>query len=59
MITAFITSRMELVSSLLLPSEDADLDDPLDDDEALNEQLDTLPSLCRFQLQQARVTTYV
>ena len=54
MITAFINSRMELVSSLL---QDSDVDDPLDDDEQLQEQLDTLPSLCRFQLQQ--VSTYV
>ena len=28
-------------------------DDPLDNEEQLTEQLDTLPSLCRFQLQQA------
>lgn len=51
-ITAFITSRMELVSALL--RHGADLDDPLADDEQLTEQLDTLPSLCRFQLQQVR-----
>ena len=50
-ITAFINSRMELVAHLLHAKEDA-IDDPLADDESLNEQLDTLPSLCRFQLQQ-------
>jgi len=55
-ITAFINSRMELVSALLR-SNDADVDDPLEDDEQLTEQLDTLPSLCRFQLQQ--VSSYV
>lgn len=55
-ITAFINSRMELVSTLLR-SADADLDDPLDDDEQLTEQLETFPSLCRFQLQQ--VSSYV
>ena len=42
---------MELVAHLLHAKEDA-IDDPLADDESLNEQLDTLPSLCRFQLQQ-------
>ena len=50
-ITAFINSRMELVAHLLHAKEDA-IDDPLADDESLNEQLDTLPSLCRFQLKQ-------
>ena len=50
-ITAFIDSRMELVSALL-SSGDGEIDDPLTDDEQLHEQLDTLPSLCRFQLQQ-------
>ena len=55
-ITAFINSRMELVAHLLHAKEDA-IDDPLADDESLNEQLDTLPSLCRFQLQQ--VASYV
>ena len=56
-ITAFINSRMELVGHLLRAGEGADADDPLEDDEQLTEQLDTLPSLCRFQLQQ--VSTYV
>ena len=42
---------MELVTALLQGGAD-DVDDPLEDDEQLNEQLDTLPSLCRFQLQQ-------
>ena len=46
---------MELVTALLRNPDE--LDDPLADDEALSEQLDTLPSLCRFQLQQ--VSTYV
>ena len=55
-IKAFINSRMELVAALL-HANDADIDDPLADDEQLNEQLDTLPSLCRFQLQQ--VSSYV
>lgn len=71
-ITAFITSRMELVSSLLKQNDNSgicvdtgvgartgqgEIDDPLDEDEQLMEQLDALPSLCRFQLQQ--VSTYV
>ena len=50
-ITAFIHSRMELVRALQQSAE-GELDDPLDNEEQLNEQLDTLPSLCRFQLQQ-------
>jgi exportin-7 len=54
--TAFIHSRMQLVTSLL-QSSDGKVDDPLEDDEQLNEQLDALPSLCRFQLQQ--VSSYV
>ena len=54
-ITAFIQSRMELVTQLL--QTEADIDDPLADDEQLHEQLDALPSLCRFQLQ--AVSTYV
>ena len=41
---------MELVASML--KGESDVDDPLEDDEQLHEQLDTLPSLCRFQLQQ-------
>lgn len=54
MITAFIHSRMELVRALQSRSDaGAELDDPLDNEEQLTEQLDTLPSLCRFQLQQA------
>jgi len=53
-ITAFIHSRMELVRALQSRSDaGAELDDPLDNEEQLTEQLDTLPSLCRFQLQQA------
>jgi exportin-7 len=56
-ITAFVNSRMELVSYLLHNADSDEVDDPLEDDEHLNEQLDTLPSLCRFQLQQ--VSTYV
>mmetsp|Transcript_7505 Transcript_7505/g.12746 ORF Transcript_7505/g.12746 Transcript_7505/m.12746 type:complete len:1077 (-) Transcript_7505:234-3464(-) len=53
-ITAFIHSRMELVRTLQQQSDaGAELDDPLDNEEQLTEQLDTLPSLCRFQLQQA------
>ncbi|KAL1520643.1 hypothetical protein AB1Y20_022216 [Prymnesium parvum] len=56
-ITAFIQSRMELVRALLQPSSDqADLENPFDDEEQLMEQLETLPALCRFQLQQ--VLTY-
>lgn len=52
-ITAFITSRMELVRALLLPRDDQiDLEDPFTDEEQLMELLDTLPALCRFQLQQ-------
>ena len=52
-ITAFIHSRMELVRALQSRSDaGAELDDPLDNEEQLTEQLDTLPSLCRFQLQQ-------
>ena len=55
-ITAFITSRMQLVTHLIAAEEgdgeSSEVDNPLDDEEALNEQLDTLPSLCRFQLQQ-------
>ena len=54
-ITAFISSRMELVRALVNPTdESADLDDPFDDEEQLMEQLETLPCLCRFQLQQVR-----
>lgn len=56
-ITAFINSRMELVRTLLRDDHDVDLDDPLKDEEHLTEQLETLPSLCRFQLQQ--VASYV
>ena len=48
---------MELVSALLADNGDVDLDDPLKDEEQLTEQLETLPSLCRFQLQQ--VASYV
>lgn len=40
-ITAFINSRMELVSALLR-SNDADVDDPLEDDE----QVCTRPAVC-------------
>ena len=56
-ITSFINSRMELVRALLSDNCDVDLDDPLKDEEQLTEQLETLPSLCRFQLQQ--VASYV
>ena len=38
--------------ALLSDNCDVDLDDPLKDEEQLTEQLETLPSLCRFQLQQ-------
>ena len=48
---------MELVRALLSDNCDVDLDDPLKDEEQLTEQLETLPSLCRFQLQQ--VASYV
>ena len=54
-ITSFINSRMELVRALLSDNCDVDLDDPLKDEEQLTEQLETLPSLCRFQLQQVLV----
>ena len=55
-ITAFIGSRMELVQALLQPSaEQSDLENPFDDEEQLMEQLEILPSLCRFQLQQVRL----
>ena len=43
--------------ALLSETCDVDLDDPLKDEEQLTEQLETLPSLCRFQLQQ--VASYV
>lgn len=63
-ITAFITSRMELVSSLIRHGGESgrgdgshQVDNPLDDDEQLMEQLDALPALCRFELQQ--VSSYV
>jgi len=54
-ITAFIHSRMELVRALQQQGGEpgGGPDDPLDNEEQLTEQLDTLPSLCRFQLQQA------
>ena len=46
---------MELVHALLQASQQedqADLEDPFTDEEQLMELLDTLPSLCRFQLQE-------
>jgi len=53
-ITAFIQSRMELVHTLQQQANTGgEVDDPLDNEEQLAEQLDALPSLCRFQLQQA------
>ena len=52
-ITAFITSRMEMVVAQLEDGDaGADGDGDLDDDDQLTEQLDTLPALCRFQLPQ-------
>lgn len=48
---AFILSRIECIRSALA-SPDAN-DDPLGDEEQLTEQLESLPSLCRFQLTQA------
>ena len=56
-IRAFISSRMELVRALLVSDDSAELDDPLDDEEQLSEQLETVPSLCRFQLES--LSTYV
>jgi len=53
-IKSFIHSRMELVRALQGSADArAELDDPLDNEEQLTEQLDTLPSLCRFQLQES------
>ena len=45
------------VRTLLRDDHDVDLDDPLKDEEHLTEQLETLPSLCRFQLQQVASTS--
>ena len=52
-IAAFINSRMELVRAIASAEAAADVDDPLENEELLIEQLETLPNLCRFQLQQA------
>jgi exportin-7 len=48
---AFILSRIECIRSALSALDTAD--DPLGDEEQLTEQLESLPSLCRFQLTQA------
>lgn len=48
---AFILSRIECIRSALAASDASD--DPLGDEEQLTEQLESLPSLCRFQLTQA------
>lgn len=48
---AFILSRVECIRSALAAADPSD--DPLGDEEQLTEQLESLPSLCRFQLAQA------
>ena len=52
-ITAFISSRMELVRAIASGEAAAHIDDPLENEDLLTEQLDMLPNLCRFQLEQA------
>mmetsp|Transcript_23338 Transcript_23338/g.78457 ORF Transcript_23338/g.78457 Transcript_23338/m.78457 type:complete len:1080 (-) Transcript_23338:139-3378(-) len=48
---AFILSRIECIRAALASPEPQD--DPLGDEDQLTEQLESLPSLCRFQLTQA------
>ncbi|GBG80488.1 hypothetical protein CBR_g30950 [Chara braunii] len=43
---AYITSRLDAVRAVI---QNANLEDPLDNEEQLQDQLDSLPSLCRFQ----------
>ena len=52
-ITAFISSRVELVRAIASGEAAAHIDDPLENEDLLTEQLDMLPNLCRFQLEQA------
>jgi len=48
---AFVRSRIECIRAALASADASD--DPLGDEEQLTEQLESLPSLCRFQLPQA------
>ena len=45
-IEAYVVSRLESVTAVL---QNGVSDDPLDNDEQLQDQLDSLPYLCRFQ----------
>ena len=46
-VTSYIESMLGSVATIL--QSDGGLDDPLDDDGSLKEQLERLPSICRFQ----------
>jgi exportin-7 len=54
-IMAFVQSRLESVQRVV--AQDPTVEDPMENEEQLQEQLESLPYLCRFQYE--RMTTYL